>query len=303
MMLDIFVFPCSLPDASECGDLSKLKNKQVVNGVINKGFNPSNLKQPVNIVTEFDGIQNLDLGLHKRNIYKVRENEIWDQRRDFFESTLRMRYADYALDFIDHSLRDKNQKHCDFSLFIQPEQEECVPFVSYSFRASSEKRIIIRTYPMFFSSLGEIGGTAEIISLLFTLLYSWYNNYFLSKYVKHEVLDEKVKDEFKSLISGDEELQNVRIRNSNERSNKTKRGEISNVLKGREMGVKKGEEGEGEVRIEESELEDLLESTIEDSESGIRLFKALNDLDVLKTILLKPRHQTLIPVLTMHLKK
>ena len=302
VFLEIFIFPCSLPDASQCGDLSQLKDKQVVSGIINKGFTPSNLSEPVSIVTEFDQIQMLDMKLYKRNVYKMRQNEIWDQRMDFFEPKLRMRYADYFLDFTDHMVRDENQKHCDYDTLIDPDQLDCLPFFSYSFRASGEKRVIIRTYPMFFSSLGEIGGTAEIISLLFILLYSWYNNYFLGKYVKHEVFDDKIKEEFKSLIV--EEKNNLTQKLDGKTTTITQKNyETHNILKVDDNINKNPQKEKNDVMIRTEELEDLLDSTIEDNESGIRLFKAMNELNVLKKIFLKPQHETLIPVLSMHLKK
>ena len=76
-----------------------------------------------------------------------------------------------------------------------------------------------------------------------------------------------------------------------------------NTIQSTEQRKNTQQQEEDEVKIKKDDLEELLDSTIEENESGIRLFKAMNDLKVFKKILLKPRHEALIPVLTMHLKK
>ena len=256
----------------------------------------------MSIVTEMDGIQTLDLKLHKKSFYKVRQNEIWDQRMDFFDPVLRLEYADYFLDYTDYESRDENQKHCSFDVLSVPDQTKCLPYLSYVFKATGEKRIITRKYPMFFSSLGEIGGTAEIVSLVFILLYSWYNHYFLGKYVKNQVFDDSVKNEFKSIVK---EIDRERVKS------KVKGGEAE--LKGSDKdkqlggGLHGGGDGGNwkgeELLVLEDDFEELLDSNIEENESGMDLFKNLNELKILKRILLKPRHEVLIPPLILHLKK
>ena len=55
--------------------------------------------------------------------------------------------------------------------------------------------------------------------------------------------------------------------------------------------------------MKDDEFDSLVEATLEENENGMGLFKALNELKILKNIFLKPRHETLIPALILHLKK
>ena len=307
--LRVFIFPCSLPDASQCEDLSQIKDKTAVIGIVKKGFDASNLTNPVSVFPEFDGIQDFDMKIHKRSYYKLKKNEIWDQRMDFFDPKLRLEYADYALDYSDYKIRDETQKHCDYSLLLDPDQDECVPYFSYVFNGSSEKMIITRKYPMFFGSLGEIGGTAEIISLVLMMLYGWYNQYFLGEYVRGEVFDEETKKEFKAMIKMAEKGKKKGVRDSGEvervgYGDNQRIEQFADYLEGRgQRESSKDSEKNNAVVLESGELEGLLDSTIEERESGMRLIKILNELEALKAVLLKPRHERLIPALILHLKK
>ena len=283
--LKIFIFPCSLPDRTQCKDINQLKGKNVIYSNINKAFDDSNLKNPVSTMPEFDGVQEVDLSLQKTKYYKVRGNEIWDQRLDFLNPKKRKTYADYSLHYSDISTRDKNQVYCDPKVLDIPKQTVCKPYFSLVFKASGEKKIMLRKYPTFFGTTGEIGGTAEILILVFMMIYSWYNQHFLKKFVRKEMLQNSSSEEVKALILGSKIKEQELIKDPNKKLEKA------------ELEEKKKKKCQKQVN---KKFEEILDANIEDNESGLGLLKSLNELNILTRIFFKDRHRKLLPALVLH---
>ena len=184
--IHIHVFPCSLENAEDCASASEFKGTQLYTTNTRKGFDASNYTDPLYTIVDFDGLEQIDPQTSKIIYHKVRDNEVWDDTRDFFEKRLRAKSADYFVDYRDSRTRDVGRVHCDPRILNTPLQTDCQPYISFIFSSGGEKKVIVRTYSKFFNTLGEIGGTAEILVIFAFLVYFKYNTFFLEKYLKRE---------------------------------------------------------------------------------------------------------------------
>ena len=303
--LVIFVFPCSLPNASDCAPLSEFKGTELLHTNTQKAFDASNFEKPISAEIEFDGVQALDPILTKTFYYRVREVEVWDDKRDFFENSLRSRTADYFLNYRDSRTRDSSQTHCDASVLNIPYQKDCQPYFTINMESSGEKKVIVRTYPKFFMTLGEIWGTAEILILIGMVAYSKYNAHFLKKFLIEKIFDKaailKLKRIFEPRKNSVHPELSIRKVEEVRLSEYLSPGMKANSL---EFGQSDFTRDKLEERKGDSgKINQLLDQQIEENLSGISLFKSLNELKVLSRIFFKPAHKKLLPILLLKMKE
>ena len=255
----------------------------------------------------------------------MREYEVWDDTRDFFDLKLRTKTAGYFFDYKDNRQRDSNQLHCDASLLDNPLQRSCIPFMKMTLDSSGEKQITVRTYPKFFGTLGEIGGTAELIFLFVGLFYFKYNEYYLRKFIKSEEFKIESATGLKTIFPNT----NKQGAAKNNKFGKILPQGYQSPHNGPTSTSQKVMMKEEEVKIEgldetpsrnsttkssipkrrvtfkteESHLEELIEEQIEQNMNGISLCRSLNQLEILLTIFFKARHKKLLPVILLNLLK
>ena len=306
-VLVIYFYPCSLPDAADCAPLSEFQGAEMLLSNTKKAFDITNYEKPLSSVIEFEGAHMLEPETSKKLFYKVRDYEVWDDNRDFFDKDLRSKSAGYFFDYRDTRKRDSGQLHCDEAALDDPHDVSCLPFFTITLESSGEKQVIVRTYPKFFMTLGEIGGTAEIMILVAVLVYFNYNNYYLRKYIK-KVFRVESTPELKEIFS----QKNIK-KNSNyppatpQSPNRILQDEESNIKRD----VEKRSTNPRQVIYPRSSpyspkkfhegVDELLNLKIEENLSGIALFKSLNHLEILSRIFFKPRHRKLLPVILLNL--
>ena len=302
--LRLFVFPCSLPNSDDCASLSEFKGLELIQSNTKKAFDASNFKEPLRSQLAMDGIHQLDPRQSKLMYYKMKNTEVWDDTWDFFfDARLRANSSDYFLDYRDSRIRDHNQLHCNASILNMPYQTQCEPYFTFNLASSGEKRIIIRTYNKFFMSLGEVGGTAEIMTIFALLIYYKYNSFFLERFVHKKFFNIESVQRLPKILFG-----------SNKEANPDKKGIEENGLISKEVQVKSAlksavgrtyAEREKMARREKSrkikKTKELLSQHIDEGLDGISLFKRLDELKILGKIFFKSHHKTLLPVVLLNL--
>ena len=311
--ISLFIFPCSLPDASQCASLDEFQGTFLYHTKTRKGFDASNYEEPLYTIVEFDGIEQIDPAISKLLYYKIRDNEVWDDTHDFFDKRLRAKTADYFVEYRDSRTRDVNKLHCDASILDVPLQTTCQPYLTISVASSGEKKVIVRSYPKFFNTLGEIGGTAEILIIFSCFIYFKYNSFYLSKYIKKEVFEIESLSRLTKKIFGRTKKSSAKIHpKSYAKAVGDEEADIGQQPRGL---TSKKEEGTqhylGGLRtktlLKESEmsskqLNSLLDKQIDENLSGVSLFRSLNELKILRKIFFKPRHKKLLPMVLLNLK-
>ena len=314
--LVLYFFPCSLPNAADCAPLSEFQGTELLHSKTKKAFDITDYKNPLTGIIEFEGIHMLEPETSKNLFYKVRDHEVWDDTRDFFDKRLRSKSAGYFFDYRDTRRRDPNQLHCEANILNDPWQASCRPFLTLTLESSGEKQVIVRTYPKFFMILGEIEGTAEILVLFVVLIYYKYNNYYLKKYIKSEVY------RINSTLGLHRIFPTTTQRAKNDKIVGTPIHPLDEDLHGdQRLGapkimIKSQMESPGDGRggynihrnlnshskkSKNKRVDELLNQQINSNMSGISLFKNLNHLEILTKIFFKPRHRKMLPVVLLNL--
>ena len=302
--LRIFVFPCSLPNPDDCAPLSEFKGLELLQSNTKKAFDASNFKTPLITDLEIDGLHQLDPKLSKLMYYKMKNTEVWDDTWDFFfDARLRANSSDYVLNYRDSLVRDHSQLHCDASILDIPYQTQCEPYFTFNLASSGEKRIIMRTYNKFFMSLGEVGGTAEIMTIFALLVYFKYNWFFLQKYVDKQIFSkESVQNLHKILFSHKREPhQSKQPKDQNEELAKDLQPKSTLKAVATRTDPDKLKFAKKEKSKKILKTRELLSQHIEEGLDGISLFKRLDELKILGKIFFKPHHKALLPVVLLNL--
>ena len=306
----INVFPCSLPNPADCASFSEFKGSRLYTTNTRKGFDASNFTHPLYTIVEFDGLEQIDPKTSKIIYHKVRDNEVYDDRQDFFDMKLRVKSADYFIDYRDSRSRDISKLHCGASVLIDPYQTECQPYLSFVFSSGGEKKIIVRTYSKFFNTLGEIGGTAEIFVMFAFLIYFKYNSFFLDRFLRQKVCQDKEISELNKKLTKKGSLNRIESINNNpaviQGSDKLFEKERSPILGGvrsNQVAVKYEAAETKNQNLNEKLIKDLMREQLEENLDGVFLFRSLNELKVLRNIFFKPRHRKVLAIVLMKIKK
>ena len=171
----LVILPCSLPDRTQCKAPADLKGLTISHVISKKAFDATNYTEPVTFLPQFDGQYGLDIKNRKDVNYMLRRNKIFDSKFDFFDASLKAEYDDYYLFGTDFRERDASHVYCSKSNVEDLQSWGCEPYMVISYQATGEVKKITRTYPKLFGTLGEVGGAAEILLIVSTLIYAWYN--------------------------------------------------------------------------------------------------------------------------------
>ena len=224
---------------------------------------------------------------------------------------MRSKSADYFLDYRDSRTRSVNQLHCDAQILNIPSQVDCIPYITITIASSGEKRAIVRTYSKFFNTLGEIGGTADIFLIFSFLLYFKYNSYFLTKFLRSEVFEAESIKKMKRFFFYQKHKKSAKTHPRQHQSGQADllphQIQLQNRISPAGVGSHSYKRSQTSIINEDimnsKQLNKLVDEQIDESLSGVALFRSLNELKVLRKIFLKPKHRKLLPLVLLNLKQ
>ena len=184
----IQVLPCSLLDQSLCRPMSQMKGVSLTHVNVRRAFDGSNYENPITSLPEFDGTISIDTRSTKLSHFKLRKNMIWNDKYDFFGNSLKEEFDDYFVFGTDSRERDSNQIYCPPAQISNLLARQCQPYVIITYQGTGETKVVTRTYPKLFATLGEVGGAGEVVVILATLIYSYYNQKRLEESLREELL-------------------------------------------------------------------------------------------------------------------
>ena len=322
-VMNIYVYPCSLSDRSQCASDAELRDFILFYSNVEKTLDISDKKNPLRSNVEFDGSVLMNFAQRKSILSKLKYGEVRDDVWDFFGDSLNTRYVYYESGGLDSTLRDPTSRYCDIKLIRDKDFVSCPPLLTITFNPTGTTKITTRTYAKLISSLGEIGGTAEILILLSVIIYLWYNNHYLRKYIQEKMISSRgqkqlanilfsEEDEEEELLSGHggidsggKDLEVGREGFGEKKGIKTKFELLQNLNKfelRKEKELTKERKSDSE-KEKMGKLQELLDENIAENEDGMFLFRSLNTIRAIEGIMLEPYHKALLPVALMNIIK
>lgn len=180
------VFPCSKSTPTDCVLDPSILGRIFLNfGFVQTSFIPSDKSNPLKRVPLLKDFR-LDLTQEMKYEISLKGNEIYDDEKDFGDKELSFSFIDNDDEKIYSIYRDYTKIYCSAANI---NTADCQPYTTIKFRSSGKTLTIVRKYPKFLGTLGEIGGTAELIVIIVGFFYMFYNSYFQSLFKRKRVLN------------------------------------------------------------------------------------------------------------------
>ena len=148
--------------------------------------NYSNKVEPFVTFINVDNFFYLDIGSKSIFTTYFKENFIYDDDSDLFESSVIHSYADIDKEIFVTGTRLSATTHCTE---VQIDSGQCEPYVDLVMRSSFDKTIIQRRYEKFFSSVSEVGGFADLIIYCLWVVYFFVNQWRYQKLVRSQLIN------------------------------------------------------------------------------------------------------------------
>ena len=219
---DIYIYPCSLEDSSECATENELSGLTAWYLDQRKLLKSEDYKKPLD---KFLRVSQLKLNPWTTKFVNmgVTRNKVYDDRFEFEGPVLKTEYSSMDLKEEDVSVKDA-QFHCRKNdLTHVTNYGDCEEYLSIAYSLTGEEVVVTRSYVRLTTIIGEYGGLMKVITEVLFFLYGFYNYWrvrrFISEHVGGKVVggDEKFleglmeyKEPIKPNKSSSDEEENLR---------------------------------------------------------------------------------------------
>lgn len=193
-IVQLGIYPCSLEDTTQCMPEAVLTWSNVGFGMVQNSFLPEDKENPlrrVPLTTDF----RIGVEQQMRWDMTLKETQIIDDIYDFSEREVTHSFIDSDYESTYGIKRAIPATHCTMQEILGL---TCAAYMTLTLSSSGKTVSIVRTYPKILGTMGEIGGTTEIIFFLVGILYCWYNEHYQHKLKRKRVLNHGF-DEYKQV--------------------------------------------------------------------------------------------------------
>ena len=183
----IDIFPCSLPDPTQCASLEELCTLQILfakGGMIPKY---KQKKDPLVPTIDFDDAFYIDIASKTVMTMFQKFNYIYDDDVGILDERLTYKFVDSDNLKVMTGSRVTRSTHCTEK---QIEEGRCEPYIEAVQRTSKEKFVIQRRYKTIFGVISEIGGFNDLIILVLWVSYFIYNSYSYKRLITAHLMAE-----------------------------------------------------------------------------------------------------------------
>jgi hypothetical protein len=177
------ILPCSL-DPAECQPESEILRLSFIFSTGYAKVNLQNLQQPVTFGSSDDDFYFLNPLRMQMMTVRYMLNKVVDDKGYFFGEKDRIEYYGPQNTIYNTPYRDKTQLTCTTNEIAD---ETCKAYFRYEMMSSGHVRVFTRSYKGFIETLGDLGGTREIIYAFTIFFYAFYNDYVKKKTVVAQI--------------------------------------------------------------------------------------------------------------------
>ena len=170
----IKVYPCSLPDPSQCASPAEVNALSLDYGYPIKLLKPSDYKNPVESLPLRISMK-IDPRTSKIVKEYIKRNRVFDDTMSLIAAKLKEEYLTLQKDSIDFGIRNQSQIHCSREEVEKGIRGGCQEYISFTYLSSSEILVTTRSYKKLTTMLGEFGGILKIITTGAFFVYGVYS--------------------------------------------------------------------------------------------------------------------------------
>lgn len=246
----------------------------------------------------------------------MQTNEIWDDYKEFKDESLKKKYYSVASERMDVNIRNKTSMYCTTA---EVESRSCSPMLVVRIWSSGHSTKIIRRYSKIIQTMGEMGGNAEILFILGSVVYLWYNKFSIEKHLNKALLNiNNIKEAAFYLFPDNvhletlDQFQTKRTSQSYPEEDKNPNISLKNEKKSRHTEkifpystASKAISNDTSYSSKETlkKAGEVISEFHESKINCITLFKIMDKFTILDKILFKSYHEKLIPLAMLEMTK
>ena len=170
---NIRIYPCSLPDKSQCASAQEMSMLRIDYTSIKKLLVSSNFTNPVKGMLGRNFML-LDTSVTKSITYNVKNNQVIDDISQFRDPVMKAEFATLEVNTNDFQERDPKQIYCSEQQIKMAPFGGCKEYIAFEYFAKGEVFVIRRNYKKFTTILGELGGILKLVTTAAVIFYSFY---------------------------------------------------------------------------------------------------------------------------------
>ena len=284
--VNVYVYPCSLPDPSQCASQQEVNQLMMVSSKLEKFFVSSDKDKPMReLAKRYEA--RIDVLNTKYRVFELKLNRLIDDTSTMSSPKVSKEFCSSHLELSDSASRNGgHQMHCPSSIIDGPRSFLCSPYLRYSFDATGKTLIMNRSYKGVITVMGEFGGVIKILTAVVFFLYSFYSARKVRSYFSSRIFnlnDNQLK-----------RLEELLARDHQEGFRKNLKGETISHQKVRN---KKDEKKEKEKT--RTEVRAMMEECVESKFKAAEMMYKMSLLEVLEDVLFEEHDKTLLPLVIM----
>ena len=166
------ILPCSLASGCKTYDEIVKANFQILLPLVS--YNASNQKRPFSTALQADDIYYVHPLVRQSYAGKIRQLKVTDLVGVLPSWTARANVSDISGVTVTTQFR-KNVSQCTAAAVAIPDNQDCLPYYEYVLQSSGIVTINKRSYQTLTETLGNIGGTTQVIFAVLAILYGPIN--------------------------------------------------------------------------------------------------------------------------------
>jgi len=226
----LHAYPCSLSDSTKCKMTSDFEKVAFVTISQRKYSKFSDFNNPVKSVPHLREDINIVPSLHNSMLSFVKGTRILDNRNWVMPSqSSPFEYLDLDTEEVNPSVRTP-------ATYCSPQDIDdgsCSSYFVREIRSSGKYDECTRTYVEVLSAISEVGGAKELLFVIVSTLYAWYNLRFYHKYLRNGFYSENEVNAY--ILGSDKSTPAIKIQSAEEDIKKRQitRKSTSKTLKNR----------------------------------------------------------------------
>ena len=290
--ISVKVFPCSLPDPSQCYPIDTGYNLRLVTAKNSNLLSPSNYEDPVAfrwIITNFV------IDVTRTAFYRdtLQLNKIVDDRSFLAKPKTKAEYALFLQLTTDSLERDPYQQYC---IPVMIDSGECQEYLEFVYEMDNEVVITKRRYKKIPALLGEFGGMLKLLTTAFVILSVYYTTA-IKLFLFNQVFGmekSKATKILKRAVRG-LVIQSKKSQGRNKKGYAEVRDEGSHQEPKTRILLEKNKSGQ----IIESSLKTYRKRLINSKIDVVELVQKMSLADLLKSASLEKHHKILLPLVIL----
>ena len=164
--LSLKIYPCSLPDPSQCSPIKPGENMRLIIPQITNLVSPSNYEDPVAFRWKVTNVL-IDSVRARLNTHLLQVNRIVDDRSSWNKPKTKVEYGVFRPFITDSWERNMTQVYCTTAMI---DSGECDEYLEITYEMDNEVVITNRRYKKMPAVLGEFGGMLKLLTTAFVIL-------------------------------------------------------------------------------------------------------------------------------------